>query len=168
MDKIFIQEFKIFSLVLAIFLVIDLPMILYINRDMYEITFKKINKKKNPKGLRVYISAVIAYMLLAFGIYYFSVKQHNSFNGLILGLVIYGVYNYTNYATIRKYSLNQTLIDTAWGTVLCGIVGYLSIIINDNFLKVSNTGSGTGSGTGSSGTGSSGNTEINTETTISS
>jgi uncharacterized membrane protein len=159
MEKFIIQEFKIFVLVLAVFLVIDLPMILYINKDMYLDTLKKINKKKNPKGLRVYISAFITYMLLAFGVYYFSVKQNSSFNGVILGLVIYGVYNYTNYATIRKYPLEQTLIDTAWGTVLCGIVGYLSIIINNNFLKVSITGTSIGS---------IGNTEINTETTISS
>lgn len=160
MEKFLVQEFKIFVLVFVVFLVIDLPMILYINKDMYFDAFKKINKKKSPKGLRVYISAFIAYFLLAFGIYYFSVKQNSSFNGLILGLVIYGIYNYTNYATIRKYPLQLTLIDTAWGAILCGIVGYLSIILNDNFLKVSSI--------GSSGISPTGSTEINTETTISS
>ena len=152
-----LQESKIFILVLAIFLAIDLPMILYINNEMYFNTLKKINKKKSPKGFRVIISAIITYLLLAFGIYYFSVKQNNPLNGAILGLVIYGVYNYTNYATINKYSLNQTMIDTAWGTLLCGLVGYLTLSINENFLKAPG-----------SNISASGNTEIHTETTVSS
>lgn len=153
-----LQEFKIFGLVLSIFIAIDLPMVFYINKDMYFDTFRKINKKKSPKGFRVYISAIITYLLLAYGVYYFSVKQNSPLNGAILGLVIYGVYNYTNYATINKYNLNQTMIDTAWGTVLCGLVGYLTITINNNYLNAGIT----------SDNNSSGNTEINTETTISS
>jgi uncharacterized membrane protein len=49
--------------------------------------------------------------------------------GLVLGLVAYGTYDFTNLATLRGWSLELSLIDLAWGTVLTGLaasVGHLA------------------------------------------
>jgi len=136
------DESKMFMLVLVIFITIDLPMILYINNNMYEKTFKKINKRGKIPPNRIYVSAIFIYLLLAFALYYFSVRQDNVTNAAIIGLIIYGVYNLTNHATIKKYELKQTLIDMAWGTFLCTIVAYLAILINKKFLTSASTTSG--------------------------
>jgi uncharacterized membrane protein len=122
-------------LVLIIFVSIDLPMILFINNKMYEKTFKKINKRGKVSPRRIYVSAIFIYLLIAFALYYFSVKQDNVTNAAVIGLIIYGVYNLTNYATIKKYELKTTLIDMAWGTFLCTTVAYLAILINKKFLS---------------------------------
>jgi uncharacterized membrane protein len=137
-----LDESKIFILVLIIFVSIDLPMILFINKNMYEKTFKKINKRGKVAPHRIYVSAIFIYLLLAFALYYFSVKQDNVINAAVIGLIIYGVYNLTNYATIKKYGLKQTLIDMAWGTFLCTTVAYLAILINKKFLTSASTTSG--------------------------
>jgi uncharacterized membrane protein len=67
---------------------------------------------------------------MAFGLYYFSVKEKNILNALILGFVINGIYNTTNYATLNKYSLNVAIIDTIWGPTLFTTVAYLVIRFN--------------------------------------
>jgi len=41
--------------------------------------------------------------------------------GLAFGLVTYGVYDWTNRATLTGYSLRLTLADMAWGGVICGL-----------------------------------------------
>ena len=73
---------------------------------------------------------------MAFGLYYFSVREKNILNALILGFVINGIYNTTNYATINKYSLNVAIIDTLWGPTLFTTVAYIVInLLNQKKLN---------------------------------
>ena len=36
--------------------------------------------------------------------------------GALFGLVVYGVYDFTNYSTLRQWPFVVTLADVAWGT----------------------------------------------------
>lgn len=45
--------------------------------------------------------------------------------GLIYGFIIYGVYNFTNYATLYKYNIKVALTDTFWGTLNVGITSLI-------------------------------------------
>ncbi|KIP95566.1 hypothetical protein BK674_04055 [Pseudomonas moraviensis] len=48
--------------------------------------------------------------------------------GALLGLVAYGTYDLTNWATLRGWSAQVSLLDWAWGTVATAVactVGYL-------------------------------------------
>ncbi|MGA5586434.1 DUF2177 family protein [Pseudomonas siliginis] len=48
--------------------------------------------------------------------------------GALLGLVAYGTYDLTNWATLRDWSVQVSLMDWAWGTVATAVactVGYL-------------------------------------------
>jgi uncharacterized membrane protein len=121
------NDIKILLIILVIFLVIDIPMITYINGKMYQIQFNRINNGPMNVNLRTYISAGICYLLLVLGIYHFAVKQNSILNGAILGLVIYGIYNTTNLATINNYGIKESIVDTVWGTILCTLITYLSI-----------------------------------------
>jgi uncharacterized membrane protein len=47
--------------------------------------------------------------------------------GALLGLVVYGVYNLTNQTMLKSWSLTVLFIDIAWGTVLTGLVSFISI-----------------------------------------
>ena len=122
-----------FLVVLVIFLIIDIPMITKINGAMYQEQFLRINKTGLSLDLRTFISAGISYLLLAFGIYYFAVKDENiqMENRLIraglLGLVIYGIYNTTNLATIKEFGIKEAIVDTIWGTFLSIIITYISV-----------------------------------------
>lgn len=136
------QEFKVGLVVLVVFLSLDLPMILSINKKMYQTQLKKINRSKKISKRRMLLSAGITYLLLALGIYYFGVKQNSVVNGAVFGLIVYGVYNFTNLATISKYDSKVSVVDTAWGTILCALVTFIVIEINKRFLSVASVSGG--------------------------
>lgn len=50
------------------------------------------------------------------------------FGGTLLGLLAYGTYEFTNYATLRDWSLNQVMIDTLWGGVLTGVSAWAGVV----------------------------------------
>lgn len=124
------NDLKMLTIILIIFLIIDLPMIMYINSNMYQIQFKRINIGPMNVTSRTYISAGLCYLLLVFGIYHFAVKQNSVMNGAILGLILYGVYNTTNLATINNYGIKESIIDTLWGTILCTTISFIAIKLN--------------------------------------
>ncbi len=49
--------------------------------------------------------------------------------GALLGLMCYGTYEFTNYATLRDWSLEQVAIDTVWGGVLTGFSAWAGVAI---------------------------------------
>jgi uncharacterized membrane protein len=66
-----------------------------------------------------YLGAALCYVFLIIGINYFIIKPNKSiYDAFLLGLVIYGVYETTNYALLKNWSLFTVFIDTLWGGVL--------------------------------------------------
>jgi uncharacterized membrane protein len=80
---------------------------------------KQLLQIQNEEVRIKWISVFVCYILLTFGIYYFIVKEKRRLvDAFLLGIVIYGVYDSTNYATINKWSLSLSMIDTVWGGML--------------------------------------------------
>jgi uncharacterized membrane protein len=106
--------------ILIILLILDIPMITVINKNMYFSMFNKINNNQNMiLNNNKIISGILAYLLLAYGLYYFIIKQNLTKNdAFILGIIIYGIYNTTNYFTINNYSIEVAITDTLWGGIL--------------------------------------------------
>jgi uncharacterized membrane protein len=140
-----LSEIKNFLVVLGLFLVIDLPWLTTINGPMYKQQFLNINKGPVNVSIRNWISAGIAYLLLAFGLYYFIIKPELPnptpnytkifITGALLGLIIYGVYNGTNMTIINEWTTKVSIADTIWGTSLSGILSIGSLYIIKNFLS---------------------------------
>ncbi|WP_417264628.1 DUF2177 family protein [Celeribacter sp.] len=53
--------------------------------------------------------------------------------GVLLGLLAYGTYEFTNYATLKDWSLQQVLTDTIWGGILTGMSAWVGVLIARNF-----------------------------------
>lgn len=49
--------------------------------------------------------------------------------GALLGLMAYGTYEFTNYATLRDWNLEQVIIDTLWGSVLTGFAAWSGVML---------------------------------------
>jgi uncharacterized membrane protein len=84
--------------------------------------------RKNAAGMApIWESALMVYVAITLGIILFALpKAENSMSlalvyGSLLGLVIYLVYECTNYALIDHWPLKITLVDTLWGVFLCGV-----------------------------------------------
>ena len=76
-------------------------------------------------------SAFIVYIILITGLYYFVIGPNKTAKeGAFFGLVVYGVFDFTNHAIIENYSLPLAIMDTIWGTFLCGTT---TLLINKVF-----------------------------------
>jgi uncharacterized membrane protein len=63
--------------------------------------------------------AIMCYIFLIFGINYFIIRPKKSIkDAFLLGLVIYAVYEFTNYAVLKNWPLLLVVMDTLWGGVL--------------------------------------------------
>jgi uncharacterized membrane protein len=87
------------------------------------------NQIQSIQGTEVkmnYLGAALCYIFLIVGINYFIIKPRKSVNeAFLLGIVIYGVYETTNYALFKKWSLLTVIIDTLWGGLLFAATTYI-------------------------------------------
>jgi uncharacterized membrane protein len=68
------------------------------------------------------VAAFAVSVLLGSGIALFVIPRAPSVSlaagsGALFGLVVYGVYDFTNYSTLRQWPFVLTLADVAWGAV---------------------------------------------------
>lgn len=79
--------------------------------------------------------AGIVYILLALGTTFFVFPKISSLGtaalyGALLGLIIYGVYDMTNLATISNWPWRFALTDMAWGTTAGALIAMISYWIS--------------------------------------
>ena len=73
-----------------------------------------------------FLGAALCYLFLIIGINYFIIKPHKSVSeAFLLGIIIYGVYETTNYALLKNWSILTVFIDTLWGGILFASTSYL-------------------------------------------
>jgi len=73
-----------------------------------------------------FLGAILCYIFLIVGINYFIIKPRKSVSeAFLLGIVIYGVYETTNYAIFKNWSILTVIIDTLWGGLLFAITTYI-------------------------------------------
>ncbi|MDV7272056.1 DUF2177 family protein [Thioclava sp. A2] len=49
--------------------------------------------------------------------------------GMVLGLLCYGTYEMTNYATLRDWSMQQVVVDGLWGMALTGFAAWAGVAV---------------------------------------
>ena len=91
--------------------------------------------QKGPMKLNI-LGVVLCYLLLIFSLNYFILEPKKSvYEAMILGLVIYGVYETTNYAILKNWKLTTVILDGLWGSILFGLTTYLHIYWFKNKLS---------------------------------
>jgi len=94
-----------------------------INKTVFENQIADIQRV--AMKLNIY-SAIICYIFLVGGLNYFILmKKRSIFDAFLFGLVIYGVYETTNYATFKKWSPYLAIMDTIWGGVLMATTTFI-------------------------------------------
>ena len=115
-------------LVLLLIYIVSEATWLYAQKGFYAKQFKAFSSK--PLAIRSMLAVALVYPLLLAGFYFLVLKGTNkqtvAAKGLLFGAVAYGVYNLTNKATLPGYSWTMLIVDTAWGAILFGTLGYLS------------------------------------------
>jgi uncharacterized membrane protein len=72
------------------------------------------------------LGTALCYIFLIFGINYFIIgPKKSAYDAFLLGILIYGVYETTNYALFSKWSILTVIMDTLWGGVLFAVVTFI-------------------------------------------
>jgi len=110
-------------LVSVIMLALD-SVYLRLTKGFYGNIVKSI--QNSPLSLR-YTPAAIVYAFLVMGLYLFVIKEKKDWRqAFLLGLVIYGVFEYTTYAIFSKWPLTAVIMDTLWGGILLALTTWLT------------------------------------------
>jgi uncharacterized membrane protein len=82
------------------------------------------------------VGAVLCYAFLIFGLNYFILQTRSKTwkDAFLLGLVIYGVYETTNYALLQDWPLSAVILDTLWGGTLMALTTILTQAVQQQLL----------------------------------
>ena len=137
-----IKKFKNISISYMIINIIYIAIIMLVIDSIYLTLIKGfLNKQiKTIQGSDIklnYLGTAICYPIMIFGLYYFIIKNKKNYknnyqivrDAVILGWVIYGVYESTNLAVFKKWDLKTVLVDGIWGGILFGLTTYIYLLI---------------------------------------
>jgi len=75
--------------------------------------------------LKIY-AAILCYLCIATVIQYFIIfKKESVKTAGILGMLVYGIFDFTNLAIFNKWSLFMSIIDIIWGGILFATVTFI-------------------------------------------
>lgn len=110
-------------LLLAIIFVLVDAGFLYLMSNSFQTMVKKI--QGSPLKMNLY-ATLACYIVLVSSLYYFVIYKKGSYlDAFLLGFFIYAVYETTNMAIFKDWSLGVGLIDLTWGGFLFLITTYL-------------------------------------------
>ena len=124
------QPLKLFCVVLPVFLLLDAIWIGVVMKTFYDREIGDLARRVDGGMAPRWGAAVLVYLLIPTGIVLFvkpllqpggtSIEAFRW--GATFGLVLYGVYDLTNRAILQNWTLTMTIVDIAWGCVICGFV----------------------------------------------
>jgi uncharacterized membrane protein len=128
---------KLFIPALFIPIILDFVWLGLIAKPIYVKGLASIGRIEGDKIVPVMWASGIVYLLIALGIVQFVIPKaigenslrHTFLTGLLFGIILYGVYDFTNYAVLKDYPIHVALIDLAWGGILCGVTASLTQLI---------------------------------------
>lgn len=132
------QNWKLFAILLPIFLFIDLLWLGIVMKGFYSQELGGLARRQGTALAPRWGAAVLVYLLIPGGLVLF-VRPLLGVNattwqaigwGAIYGLVLYGVYDLTNLAVLEKWSVRMTLADIVWGCILCGTMSAIMRLVD--------------------------------------
>lgn len=116
------QTLKLAALGAVAFMLLDGLWLGVLMKDFYREQLAPIVRLADGGIAPNWPAAFVVYVLLGAGIALFVLPRASSLQtaaafGALFGLVVYGVYDFTNYSTLRQWPFVLVLADVAWGTV---------------------------------------------------
>ena len=135
-----------FAILLSIFALLILDFIYLASVSIFYKRSIKTIQGGDEMTLNVF-SAVLCYVVMIIGLVFITVTQLSRYGSLrslsylnklkyalrfggVLGFVVYGVFNTTNLAVFKRYSVPLAIIDIMWGTLLYTIATYVYLIMS--------------------------------------
>lgn len=77
----------------------------------------------------------LVYIAIPLGLFYFVISKYAGqipgskalLDGFLYGIFTYAVYDLTNLATLKNWSIQMTVVDIIWGGMLCMTTTYIAL-----------------------------------------
>ena len=122
-------------------LVIDIIAISSIFRKVWE--YNVMNVQGMHLQVLNYLYPIITYVFIILGVYFFVFPRISQENwaidcilwGFLWGIIVYGIFDFTNLSIFTNYNLITATIDVLWGGILisvstfitCSVVKYIKV-----------------------------------------
>jgi len=125
-----VRSARLFILTAIVLLVIDFLWLGIVMGPFYLHQLKDLGRIAGGVFVPDLAAAALVYILIPLGIILFALPRAKETNtagsalwwGALFGLVLYGVYDLTNYAMLKDYPLTLTIVDILWGIALCSTI----------------------------------------------
>ncbi|MDP3559478.1 MAG: DUF2177 family protein [Legionellaceae bacterium] len=127
---------KLFIISMLVFFMLDMSWIGYIAKAMYFKSYANWLRLENGRLLPIWWAMIIIYALFAFATLTFVLPLSKGllwnafFYGAALGLVIYGVYDFTCLAIFKNWPVMMAFVDCLWGIILCSISATITVYLS--------------------------------------
>jgi uncharacterized membrane protein len=124
--------FKLYLLTVPVFFAIDMLWLGYLARNFYKTQLQHLLSPEVN-----WPAAFLFYFVYIAGILIFAVRPGLNAQslgvaclyGALFGFFTYATYDLTNLATLTNWPIKVVVVDIAWGTLLCTLVGGASYLI---------------------------------------
>jgi uncharacterized membrane protein len=125
---------KVYLLCLPFTLLLDYLWLAKLMQGFYIRELGPYARVRGATIIPVYWAAGLVYLLLPLGIVLFALPRVDPANpaassllwGGLFGLVVYGVYDMTNMATLENWPVRMIWVDICWGCFLCGVTTWFA------------------------------------------
>ncbi|HUU36590.1 MAG TPA: DUF2177 family protein [Candidatus Desulfaltia sp.] len=133
------QMLVMYLITLAVFFLIDMIWLGVVAKGFYR---RHLGPMLSPKVN--WAAAILFYLLFIVGLLVFVIKPalvsgeplKALFLGALLGLISYATYDLSNLATLKDWPLGVTVVDLIWGSVLGGVVSFISVVLGRWLLNL--------------------------------
>jgi uncharacterized membrane protein len=129
------HSLKLYLLVVLVFLAIDLTWLGVLMANFYKTELGSLARRSGEALAPVWWAAFLVYVLIPLGLVLFVLPRVTPESlpgaalgwGFLYGIILYGVYDLTNYSLIDHWPWRMTLVDMAWGGFICAVTSFIAV-----------------------------------------
>ncbi|CAN5205125.1 DUF2177 family protein [soil metagenome] len=132
---------KVFAAAYPLFILMDITWIGLIMNNAYKASIGGLLRTASNGQMAPHIPAsLLVWAFIVFGAILFVLPYAKNASllgqfgwGALYGLVLYGMYDFTNFAILAQWPLGITLIDLGWGMLVNGLFAVILVWLNRLF-----------------------------------
>lgn len=125
-----VKSLKLMAILIPLLLLLDAIWLGVLMKGFYNQQVGEIIRQSESGMNPRWGAAIVVYLLIPLGLILFvrprlgdrSKWQHAFGWGFIFGVILYGVYDFTNLAVLEAWTVAISLADVFWGGLLCGLL----------------------------------------------
>lgn len=133
------SNLKLIAVSFFTILILDMIWLGFVAHKFYLTQLQPIGRINNGKFEPIFWAAGLVYLFLAALVVYFVLPRLDPGTSLItiflvgalMGFLVYGVYDMTNFSTLKDFSIQVAMADMGWGAVVMGLATLAAAFVRD-------------------------------------